>query len=119
MFAEASRPLFLHALLISIAIILAAGPLGGQPPPRDYPFKTLEGRVEEFSFTRNWRHYYWREDFTLLVREDAGKLHRVISREPTPWSGYRLGTTFTGLAVDWSRQPRVQLVGVQAIDSQP
>lgn len=90
-----------------------------QAPKRDFPFVELEGTVEEFWFTKNWRHYYWRQDFSLLVRDDAGKLHRVISREPTPWTGYRLGTTFTGLKVDWTSQPRVQVIGVRAIDRIP
>ena len=90
-----------------------------QPAPRNYPYVELEGKVEEFRFIRNWRSYYWRQDCTLLVRDDAGKLHRVISREPTPWAGHRFGTTYTGLAVDWTRQPRVQIIGVRAIDRQP
>lgn len=87
--------------------------------PRNYPYIELEGKVEEFRFLRNWRSYYWRQDCTLLVRDDSGKLHRVISREPTPWAGHRLGTTYTGLTVDWTKQPRVQIIGVQAIDRQP
>jgi len=90
-----------------------------QPPKRNYPLAELEGKVEEFSFTRNWRSYYWREDFTMLIRDDNGLTHRVISREPTPWNGYRLGTTYTNLPVDWSARPRVQVIGVRAIDRQP
>lgn len=109
---------------IGLACFFIVASCGGtalaQPPkPRNYPYVELEGKVEEFRFIRNWRSYYWRQDCTLLVRDDAGKLHRVISREPTPWSGHRLGTTYTGLAVDWTRQPRVKIVGVQAIDRQP
>ncbi len=87
--------------------------------PRNYPFAELEGKVEEFRFIRNWRSYYWRQDCTMLVRDDAGKVHRVISREPTPWAGHRLGTTYTGQAVDWTKQPRVKIIGVRAIDRQP
>ena len=94
------------------------GVLHGQTP-RNYPYVELEGKVEEFRFLRNWRVYYWRQDCTMLVRDDAGKLHRIISREPTPWAGHRLGTTYTGIAVDWTRQPRVKIVGVRAIDRQP
>jgi len=89
------------------------------PKERDYPYRELEGIVEEFHFSRNWRHYYWREDFTMLVRDAQGSLHRVISREPTPWAGYRLGTTYTGLAVDWTGRPRVKVIGVGAIDRIP
>jgi hypothetical protein len=90
-----------------------------QPTPRNYPYVEIEGKVEEFRFLRDWRVYYWRQDCTLRVRDDAGKVHRVISREPTPWTDYRLGTTYTGLGVDWTRQPRVKIIGVQAIDRVP
>ncbi len=106
---------FITIVLVSFTI---AGALPAQTP-RNYPYIELEGKVEEFRFIRNWRSYYWRQDCTLLVRDDAGKVHRVISREPTPWSGHRLGTTYTGLAVDWTKQPRVKIIGVQAIDRQP
>jgi hypothetical protein len=110
-----------HSLgLLAIAILtILASSASAQPTPRNYPYVELEGTVEDFHFIRNWRAYYWRQDFTLLVRDDAGKVHRVISREPTPWSGYRLGTTYPGLAVDWTSQPRVQIIGVRAIDRQP
>jgi hypothetical protein len=86
---------------------------------RNFPYRELTGTGEEFSFVRQWRSYYWREDFTLLVRDDAGATHRIISREPTPWNQYRLGTTYTGLAVDWTSKPRVRVIGVQAIDRIP
>jgi hypothetical protein len=104
-------------LLVENLLVLPAA--FAQAPPRNYPYRELDGRVEQFHFHRNWRHYYWREDFTLLVRDAAGQVHRVISREPTPWAGHRLGTTYTGLAVDWTRRPRVRIIGVQAIDRQP
>lgn len=90
-----------------------------EPPKRNFAYRELTGTVEEFSFLRQWRSYYWREDFTLLVRDDSGATHRVISREPTPWNQYRLGTTYTRLAVDWTSKPRVQVIGVQAIDRIP
>ena len=109
-----------HRIIGALVFLTSLQPAPAQPPtPRNYPYAELEGKAEEFHFTRNWRAYYWRQDFTLVVRDDAGKTHRVISREPTPWSGHRLGTTYTGLTVDWKRQPRVQLIGVRAIDRQP
>jgi hypothetical protein len=101
-----------------VCLVLAA-PATAQPPERNYPYRELEGTVEEFFFVRQWRSYYWREDFSMLVRDAAGQRHRVISREPTPWNNLRLGTTFTGLPVDWTRQPRVRVVGVQAVDRTP
>lgn len=112
------RPRCAHVLVFPILALLSHD-ANGQAAPRNYPYIELEGEVEEFHCTRNWRSYYWRQDFTLLVRDDAGKVHRVISREPTPWAGYRLGTTYTGLPVDWPKQPRVQIIGVRAIDRQP
>jgi hypothetical protein len=89
------------------------------PPRRNFPYRELEGVVEEFQFLREWRSYYWREDFTLLLRDSAGKRHRVISREPTPWNDLRLGTTYTGLAVDWTGKPAVRVIGVGAVDRIP
>ncbi len=102
-----------------VCLCLFSSALSAQTLVRNYPYRELEGTVEEFLFLRNWRYYYWREDCTLLVRDDDGKLHRVISREPTPWTDYLLGTTYTGLAVDWTRRPRVRVIGVQAIDRIP
>jgi hypothetical protein len=83
------------------------------------PYREIKGTVEEFTYHRDWSSYYWREDFTMLVKDDAGKVHRVISREPTPWTDRRLGTTFPGLKVDWQSKPRVHLIGVGGIDRQP
>jgi hypothetical protein len=115
--ANLARPLLLLLLLCGWAAPL---PLGvGQPAKRNSPYVEIEGTVQEFSFTRNWSSYYWREDFTLLLRDDAGQVHRVISREPTPWTNLRLGTTYTNLAVDWKSKPRVRIIGVRAIDRQP
>ena len=104
---------------VLVIMLLALPGFAQGPKERNYPYRELEGTAEEFHFTRNWRHYYWREDFTLQVRDDRGTLHRIISREPTPWSGHRFGTTYTGLAVDWTSKPRVKIIGVQAIDRQP
>ncbi len=99
--------------------LLSAAPADDKPAPRNFPYRELEGRVEQFSFIRQWYHYYWREDFTMLVRDDTGKTHRVISREPTPWNNLRFGTTYTHLPVDWAGRPRVRVIGVQAIDRIP
>ena len=110
--------LWCASVFVFAILAMLAQDANGQPVLRNYPYVEMEGTVEEFHFS-NWRAYYWRQDFTLLVRDVAGKVHRVISREPTPWAGYRLGTTYAGLAVDWPKQPRVQIVGVRAIDRQP
>jgi hypothetical protein len=88
-------------------------------PKRNYPYRELRGTVEEFAYHRQWRSYYWREDFTMVVKDEAGTLHRVISREPTPWTDRRLGTTYPGLKVDWKQKPRVHIIGVAAVDRQP
>jgi enediyne biosynthesis protein E4 len=86
---------------------------------RNLPYREIEGVAEDFRFHREWRTYYWREDFTFVLRGADRKTVRVISREPTPWNNLRLGTTFTGLAVDWSRRPRVKVIGVLGIDRTP
>ncbi|MBI2803483.1 MAG: hypothetical protein HYX68_00685, partial [Planctomycetes bacterium] len=105
----------MNQILIMAVILVTAS----AQAPRNYPYAELEGVADEFNFTRNWRAYYWRQDCTLLVRDDAGRTHRIISREPTPWAGHRLGTTYTGLKIDWKAKPRVQIIGVRAIDRQP
>jgi hypothetical protein len=80
----------------------------------------LVGRASEYWFDRNWRSYYWREDFTFLLADEAsGRTWRIISREPTPAYIYRMGTTFTDLKVDWKARPRVKVVGVRGVDRLP
>lgn len=98
--------------LICFASIAAAA-------DREYPYFELEGTVEDFRDIRQWRSYYWREDFTMQVRDADGRRWTIISREPTPWNNLRLGTTYTGLKVDWKAKPRVKVIGVAAIDRTP
>lgn len=88
--------------------------------PRDLPFVEVVGRAESFQRLRDWAGYYWRDDFTLTVKDDAtGKTWRVISREPTPFQSYRMGPTYTELKVTWDAKPRVKIVGVAGIDRTP
>jgi hypothetical protein len=90
------------------------------PPKREWESVELVGRATDYWFSHNWRDYYWREDFTfLLAEEGTGKTWRIISREPTPAYGYRMGTTYTDLKVDWKAKPRVKVLGVKAIDRIP
>jgi hypothetical protein len=86
---------------------------------QELAYVELEGIAEEFREVREWASYYWRDDFTFVLRDDAGKTHRVISREPTPWNDLRLGTTYPGLKVDWAAKPRVKVIGVAGIDRTP
>lgn len=108
--------------LLAALILFLAGPAlaaDSKPAPRSMPYRELTGRAEDFRFIRMWRSYYWREDFTFVLRTNDGKTLRIISREPTPWTDLRLGTTYTGLKVDWQGKPRVQVIGVAAIDRIP
>lgn len=101
-------------------LFLASSHADAQPKDRDYPYFEMEGTVEDYKYFRDWRSYYWREDFTLVVRDGEGNRWRIISREPTPWTGeYRFGPTYTSLKVDWKKNPRVQVIGVQAVDRIP
>jgi hypothetical protein len=110
----------LRSLAAVVFLCLGAPVLADtKPAPRSMPYRDLTGRAEEFRFVRMWRSYYWREDFTFVLRTDDGRTIRVISREPTPWTDLRLGTTYTDLKVDWKSKPRVQVIGVAAIDRIP
>ncbi|MBM4039891.1 MAG: hypothetical protein FJ290_15410 [Planctomycetes bacterium] len=115
--------------LFIIWLALAVAPPALAAEAHDWQLVELTGRVEEFYFNHNWRAYYWRDDFALRLREEkTGRAWQVISREPTPWCDLRLGTTYTGLKVDWSgtsgsaagrQRPLVRVVGVKAIDRTP
>ena len=97
--------------ILLYVLIAVARPSGVNATDRDYPYIEMEGTVQDFQFHRHWRSYYWRDDFTMVIRDDEGKNHRVISREPTPWSGFRFGTTYTKLKVNWTKQPKVKVIG--------
>ncbi|MBM3996975.1 MAG: hypothetical protein FJ303_22910 [Planctomycetes bacterium] len=80
----------------------------------------LVGKATDFHFTRNWNSYYWREDFTFVLKDEkSGKSWRILSREPTPAYDWRMGTTFTALKPDWSKQLRVKIIGVTGVDRLP
>jgi len=105
-------------MLVGAAVWLGGDASAGDK--RDWQAVELTGRVTEFWQTRNWADYYWREDFTFILTEDGTKRPwRIISREPTPAYEWRMGTTFTGLKVDWPSGPRVKVVGIKAVDRIP
>ncbi len=108
---------------VAVSVLLLWVPqmaLAGGAPKRNWEAVELVGQVSDYWFSRNWRSYYWREDFTFLLKEDAtGKTWRIISREPTPAYIFRMGTTFSDVKVDWTAKPRVKVVGVKAIDRIP
>jgi hypothetical protein len=103
-------------------MLLSASPLHAQKPAKPAAPEPVElvGKATDFYFTRNWNSYYWREDFSFLLKDEkTGKSWRILSREPTPAYDWRMGTTFTGLEVDWKKQPRVKVVGVTGVDRLP
>jgi hypothetical protein len=111
-----------RALILLLAGLLASEPWPGNTAAAAEPdlvYVELEGTAEGFRDFREWRSYYWRDDFTFVLCDDSGKRQRVISREPTPWTNLRLGTTYTGLKFEWAKNPRVKVVGVQGIDRTP
>lgn len=99
--------------------LLAVTASAQEKPKPDLPYVELTGKAEGFTFHRQWRSYYWRDDFTFWLKTDDNKTIRVISREPTPWNDLRFGTTYTGLKVDWQQKPRVKVIGVKGIDRTP
>ncbi len=106
-------------LSLAAFVLITVATVGADGADRNYPYFEIEGTASEFQLNRNWRAYYWREDFTMLVRADDGQQWRIISREPTPWNNLRMGTTYTELKVDWDKNPRVRVIGVKAIDRIP
>jgi len=111
------RQLYFLVLLVSLWPNLVPA---ADPPKRDNEAVELIGRASDYWYSRNWRSYYWREDFTFLLADEAtGKTWRIISREPTPAYIFRMGTTFTDLKVDWKAKPRVKVVGVKTVDRIP
>lgn len=109
------------ALLLSALLLAPAPPAPGQPKKEKEP-EPVEpvGTPRDFFFTRNWNVYYWREDFSFLLKDEkTGKEWRVLSREPTPHYDWRLGPTYTGLKVDWKAPPRVKVFGVTGVDRIP
>ena len=106
--------------LVALALALplcSAAPAGA--PGRDWEPVELTGRASDFSHQRDYRSYYWAEDFTFLLKDDGGKTWRIISREPTPAYDWRMGPTYTGLKVDWQAKPRVKVIGVKTVDRIP
>jgi len=105
--------------IVFVALLPAAGSAGQCPPEkRNYPPIDLTGKVSNFHLTHNWRVYYWRKDVSFLLEDEkTGKTWRIVSRDMTPYEGrWLLGPTYTGLEVDWKTKPRVQVIGVGAID---
>ncbi len=101
-----------------LAALVIVTPTRAQPPAPK--FVELVGKASEFYFTKNYNSYYWREDFTFLLKDETtGKSWRILSREPTPAYDWRMGTTFTGLKPDWKKEPRVKIVGVTGVDRLP
>lgn len=110
----------MHRLLSMALLACVPAVLGAAEPKRDWDPVEIVGSAGDWWHSRNWRSYYWREDFTFRLKEDgSGKVWRIISREPTPNYNYRMGTTYTGLAVDWKKNPRVKVIGVKAVDRIP
>ncbi len=56
------------ALLVLMSV--AAVSTARAAAPRNMPYVDFEGTAETFRHIDNWRHYYWREDIVLTVRDD-------------------------------------------------
>src|SRR5437660_1088689 len=112
--------LFQRVIILFLASLVTSPVAAADATRRDWRPVELVGRVSDYWYQRAYLTYYWTEDFTFLLHEEGtGKTWRVISREPTPAYDWRMGTTFTGLKVDWKAGPRVKVVGVKAVDRIP
>ncbi len=104
-------------LLVLLLPLTCAAADKDKPPPKPVE---LIGKASAFRSYRDWQSYYWRDDFQFLLEEEkTGQTWRIISREPTPAYHWRMGPTNTGLKVDWSKKPRVKVVGVSGVDRLP
>lgn len=113
-------PLFFVTLTLLSNFTHAADQKKTAAPERDWDPVELTGKASDYWFTHNWYHYYWREDFRFqLTDEKTKETWKIISREPTPAYEWRMGTTLTGLDVDWKSNPRVRVLGVKALDRIP
>ena len=102
-----------------LAAIASAAPAQAQKPGKPESIE-LVGKATDFFYTKNYNSYYWREDFSFLLKDEkTGKTWRILSREPTPAYDWRMGTTFTALKPDWKKEPRVKIVGVTGVDRLP
>jgi hypothetical protein len=105
------------AIVFAIALVCPHAFAQNAAPPQ--PIELI-GKATDFYYTKNYNSYYWREDFAFLLKDEkTGKTWRILSREPTPAYDWRMGTTFTGLKPDWTKQPRVKIVGVTGVDRLP
>ena len=110
---------FMPAVALCMLMLPSLAVPAAEPPKRDWEAVELVGQATDYWFKRDWRTYYWREDFSFILKEDGGKNWRIISREPTPAYTWRMGTTYTDLKVDWAAKPRVKVVAVKAVDRIP
>jgi hypothetical protein len=104
--------------LLGILFSVGAASVHAQKPAPE-PIELI-GKPTNFYYTKNYNSYYWREDFSFLLKDEkSGKTWRILSREPTPAYDWRMGTTFTGLKPDWQKGPRVKIGGVTGVDRLP
>lgn len=79
---------------------------------KHYVFWT--GKMRDFRLYRRWAHYYTAEEFSFTFDSDAHGTWQVISREPTPWHDWRMGTTFLRQSADeLARGTRVRVMGLK------
>lgn len=109
------------AILLALSLFATALPAQERTKKEKEPQPVeLIGTPRGYFYTRNYPSYYWREDFSFLLKDEkTGKEWRIISREPTPHYDWRLGTTYTGLPVNWKKPPRVKVFGVTGVDRIP
>ena len=123
--------------LLLFALLISGLPAAAAAEPKDLPAAdattTVEklklgptklyvhwtGKVKDFRFFRSNAGYYTAEDFSFTFATDDHGDWPLISREPTPFETWRFGTTYTGLDVDWKKEPRVRVLGVKSIDRLP
>jgi hypothetical protein len=106
-------------LVLLCLFALAPAVLADEKPRTPPEPVELVGKARDFKARRDWHTYYWGDDFHFFLDAEDGKTWKIISREPTPAYHWRMGPTYPGLKVDWSKNPRVKLLGLTGVDRLP
>lgn len=107
-------------LLLTLAAVASWG--RAAPVAEEFTGKRLvewTGKAHGMTYLRRNAVYYTADDFSFALDAGANGKWQVISREPTPFETWRMGPTYSGLKMDWSKDPEVRVVALKGVDRIP